>query len=88
MTKRLLLVLVVTTTAAGGKVAALDTAWTATTEWGGHSELNVRLGLDTHHEGWDVDNLAANTDVKGPGLSLKKARLRCGDFLIGDFSYC
>jgi len=61
MTKRLLLVLVVTTTAAGGKVAALDTAWTATTEWGGHSELNVRLGLDTHHEGWDVDNLAANT---------------------------
>ena len=42
-------------------IAALDAARTATAEWRVEGELDVRLGLDTHHEGWHVDDLAAHT---------------------------
>jgi hypothetical protein len=44
-----------------GGVAALDAARAATTEGGGEGELDVGLGLNAHHEGRHVDNLAAHT---------------------------
>merc|ERR1711906_64794 len=58
----LLVVLSVIATAVGS-VPTLDAARAATAEWRAESELNVWLGLDTHHEGWHVDDLAAHTNV-------------------------
>merc|ERR1711934_423544 len=48
---------------AAASVPALDTARATTAEWRVECELNVGLRLDTHHEGWHVDDLAAHTDV-------------------------
>ena len=68
------LLVVVTALALGGDVAALDAARTATTERGGEGKLDVRLRLNTHHEGGDVDDLATNTAKKhGDHCFCKKA---------------
>jgi len=58
----LLLGLTVTTGSGGGLLAA-NTAGTATTEGRGESEVDVLLGVQADHEGGNVDDLLANTDV-------------------------
>jgi hypothetical protein len=42
---------------------AADTTWATTSEWRVESEVDVLLGVETDNEGWDVDDLLANTDV-------------------------
>lgn len=61
----LLLVLILVTLAALSSLGLLsaDTAGSATTEGRGESEVDVLLGVETDDEGWDVDDLLADSDV-------------------------
>jgi hypothetical protein len=40
-----------------------NTTRTSTSEWRAEGEIDVLLGIETNDEGWDVDDLLANTDV-------------------------
>jgi hypothetical protein len=57
----LFLLTLVFTTLGGLGLLAADTSRTATTEGRGESEVNVLLGVETDHEGWNVDDLLADT---------------------------
>jgi len=39
----------------------LDTTRASTSKWRSESKVNVLLGVETNDEGWDIDNLLANT---------------------------
>ncbi len=62
-----LLVILLLATTTGLDVLALNAAGTATSERRVEGELNVRLFNNTDHEGWNVDDLAADT-AKGRRL--------------------
>jgi hypothetical protein len=57
----LFLLTLVFTTLGGLGLLAADTSRTATTEGRGESKVNVLLGVETDHEGWNVDDLLADT---------------------------
>ena len=57
----LLFLLTFFTTLGSLHLLAADTARATTTEWRGKGEVDVLLGVETDHEGWDVDDLLANT---------------------------
>jgi len=42
---------------------AANTTWSSTTKWRAKSEINVLLGIQTNDEGWDIDDLLADSDV-------------------------
>lgn len=44
-------------------VSSLDSTWSATTVWGVRSKVNVLLGVQSDHEGWNIDNLLTNSNV-------------------------
>lgn len=44
-------------------LSSLDAAWGASLEAGAVASLDVLLGADTDHEGWDIDGLLADSDV-------------------------
>jgi len=64
LTHSLLLVLlasiVVTTLLGGLGLLPPDTTGAAATEWRGQGEVDVLLGVETDHEGGDVDDLLAD----------------------------
>lgn len=61
----LILSLVITTGLglSGGGLLAANATWATTSEWRVEGEVDVLLGVETDNEGWDIDNLLANTDV-------------------------
>lgn len=59
----ILLSLLTVTTGGGSGLLAANAAGTATTEGRGESEVDVLLGVKADHEGGNVDDLLADTDV-------------------------
>lgn len=51
------------TSTAGGIRLSLPSARSATAEWRVHRKVNVLLRVQSHHEGWDVDELLSDPDV-------------------------
>lgn len=60
---RRLLLLLVTLLRTLTRVLSLDSTGSATSVWRLWSEVNVLLGVQSHHERWDVDNLLTNSNV-------------------------
>jgi len=68
----------------GGSLS-LHAAWLASLVHGGGGEADMLLRRSSHHEGWDVDHLLANSDVS---LSDKHASVmdRLGELALNDES--
>lgn len=64
-TKRtqLLVILSLLSTTGSGLGSSLHSTGSATTVWGGWGKVNVLLGVKSHHEGWNGDNLLTNGNV-------------------------
>lgn len=60
-----IIISIITTILLLGRLSLLaaNTTRTSTTEWRAKGEIDVLLGVQTNNEGWDIDDLLANTDV-------------------------
>lgn len=55
------LLLIVSGSVSLSQGASLDTSWAATTVWRLEGEVDVLLRIQTDDEGWDIDDLSADT---------------------------